>query len=306
VSDYNSIPAFIGVDWGTSKARFMLIASNGEVLDERTGPGIASLAGVDAIQAACCAGVGAWVLRHADIPILMCGMVGSNIGWRTAPYLMTPVGVDALARDPVRFEYQGRQLFIVPGVETMRLDGAPDLMRGEETQIFGALAEGKGLACLPGTHCKWATVSGGQITGFHTALTGELMALIGKHSILLNSRNAPHATASEAFTAGVQAIQSRPVGLETLLFTVRSLQIKGELSVASAADYLCGLCIGADVKSALTLYPHETAITLIGTPALTSLYRAALHMFGREAHVVNGNDAVVSGLTQIYMNSLVS
>jgi len=306
VSERITTPAFIGVDWGTSNARFMLIDRDGAVLEERAGSGIAALAGVDAIEAACCAGVGSWVIQHADIPILMCGMVGSNIGWHEAPYVSTPAGVEVLGIHMLHFERHGRHLFIIPGVETVRDDSAPDLMRGEETQIVGAFRGGDGLACLPGTHCKWATVSDGRITGFHTALTGELMALIGTQSILLNPRGAPRATASAAFLDGVQAVQSHAVGLESMLFTVRSFQIKGELAADAAGDYLSGLCIGADVKSALTLYPHESAITLIGTPALTSLYRAALQMFGREAHVVNGNAAVVSGLTKIYMNWLVS
>jgi 2-dehydro-3-deoxygalactonokinase len=304
VSEHGLTPAFIGVDWGTSNARFMLIAHDGTVLAECAGAGIATLAGAGPIAAAFSAGTADWTRAHPDLPVLMCGMVGANIGWRTAPYVATPAGVEGLCPNLLRFEDDGRSIFIIPGVETVRGDGAPDMMRGEETQIFGAMGAGDGLACLPGTHCKWAVVSGGKITRFHTALSGELMALIGAHSILLNPRGAPHAQVSAAFDAGVCAAHSQALGLESMLFTVRSLQISGALAADQAGDYLSGLCIGADVKSALTLYPRRGLITLIGTPALTALYCAALQNFGCEAKRVNGDDAVVRGLMRIYADGL--
>ncbi len=296
-----SDPAFVGVDWGTSNARFMLISPDGKLLAERAGPGIAALKGVDAIEVACGDGVNAWLAAYPDVPIFMCGMVGSNIGWQLAPYVATPADVAAIGGHLLRIERRNRSYFIIPGVETCRFDGAPDLMRGEETQVFGAFGDDDGLACLPGTHCKWVTVSGGRITQFHTALTGELMALIGLHSILLNPRGAPHAALGAAFDTGVRAAHAQPVGLETLLFTVRSLQIKGALAGTVAADYLAGLCIGSDIKSALAIHTPRESIKLIGASALTDLYARALDIFGHSSSALDGRDAVVQGLRRIYL-----
>lgn len=300
MTEHATTPAFIGVDWGTSNARFMLIGCDGTVIEERSGVGIGALADVAAIEAEARVGVSGWSDAQPALTILMCGMVGSNMGWRTAPYVATPTDVAALGHNVLEFAHDGHRCFIVPGVETVRRDGAPDMMRGEETQIIGATGAASGLACLPGTHCKWARVEAGRITGFHTALTGELMALIGAHSILLNPREAPRAADSHAFREGVIAAQANSAGLESLLFTVRSKQIKGTLAPEQAGDYLAGLCIGADLKSALVLSAAPELVTVIGAPALTDLYQSALRLFGRESDTVDGSDAVVRGLTRIY------
>ena len=65
-------------------------------------------------------------------------------------------------------------------------DNTPDVIRGEETQIFGALGNGSdnGQFILPGTHSKWALVENGQIVWFTTFMTGELFAVLCNHSIL--------------------------------------------------------------------------------------------------------------------------
>jgi len=42
---------------------------------------------------------------------------------------------------------------------------------------------GSGLACLPGTHSKWATVEDGRIVGFTTHMTGETFGALRACSI---------------------------------------------------------------------------------------------------------------------------
>ena len=58
-------------------------------------------------------------------------------------------------------------------------------MRGEETQILGALhleptlaSRPSSLLCLPGTHTKWVLLDEGTVQEFLTATTGELFALL--------------------------------------------------------------------------------------------------------------------------------
>jgi 2-dehydro-3-deoxygalactonokinase len=286
--------AFVGVDWGTSNARFMLVDPTGALIEERRGPGIARLDGAAAIEAACFEALAHW----PQVPVVMAGTVGANIGWHLAPYVRTPVV--AGVRDAIRFEARGWQFVILPGVDTIRADGFPDVMRGEETQIVGSIGGDSALVCLPGTHCKWAVVEDGAITRFHTAMTGELLDVVGRNTILLNPRRAPAAVGGSEFIEGVSAIKNSALGLETLLFTVRSRQLAGALSADAADDYLTGLCIGADIRSALTLHPDARSVSLIGSPTLTALYASALAAFGIPSRQIDGSDAVLKGLTRAY------
>ena len=286
--------AFIGVDWGTSNARFMLVDGDGTLIEDHSGPGISRLGGAAAIEAACFESLSGW----PRLPVVMAGMVGANIGWRLAPYAKTPASADCT--NALRFDARGWSFAILPGVETVRADGFPDVMRGEETQIFGGIGNDSALVCLPGTHSKWAVVTGGAITAFHTAMTGELLDIIGRNSILLNPKRAPVAQTDAIFLEGIVATKNSGLGLETLLFSVRSRQIADSLSAEAADSYLAGLCIGADIRSALALHSDARSVALIGAPSLTALYASALATFGIPSRQIDGREAVLAGLTQAY------
>jgi 2-dehydro-3-deoxygalactonokinase len=288
--------AFIGVDWGTSNGRFMLIEANGACLEERAAPGIKRLDGPEAMETAAFEAISGW----PDLPVIMTGTVGANIGWQYVHYVRTSASADMVMATAFRFTARGRSFRILPGVDTIRPDGQPDIMRGEETQIFGALAGETGLACLPGTHCKWARVESGVITGFHSTMTGELLELIGLHSIMLLPKRPPAAKPGAVFDRGVAAIRDSAAGIEALLFTTRTQQVAGSMAAADADDYLTGLCIGGDVKSALVLNRDARSVTLIGAPALTGLYASALASFGIPSRQLDGKKAVLAGLTKAW------
>ncbi len=292
--------AFIGVDWGTSNARFMLVDAGGTRLEEKSGPGIAHLSGTEAIEAACFLGIQSWQDAHGPIPVIMAGMVGSNIGWCLAPYVSTPATPENIIAAMQHFVARDISFMLVPGVSTTRRDGLPDVMRGEETQILGCADDKDALFCLPGTHAKWAEVKNSAINSFHTALTGELLDIIGNHSILLNPKRAPHASVGASFWDAVAIVKQSALGLEALLFTTRSRQIMAELQNNDAESYLAGLCIGADIKSALSWYGNTLPVMLVGSPALTTLYAAALSIFGCSSRQIEGRDAVLSGLYSVY------
>ena len=84
----------------------------------------------------------------------------------------------------------------------------PDVMRGEEVQILGAVATGMipadCLVCHPGTHNKWAVVAGGRLVRFHTVMTGEMFSLLKEHSIL-SDLLVDEMGLDDAFRAGVRA-----------------------------------------------------------------------------------------------------
>ncbi len=174
-------PALIGVDWGTTSARAYRIDAGGAVLETRAAPlGIQQVRGdfAGALDAL----LGDW--RHESIPRLACGMIGSRQGWIEAPYVECPAAAASLARGIV--ETPDRALTIVPGLVDRDDEGVPDVMRGEETQIVGAVAGDASptLAVLPGTHSKWAIARDGAIASFATYMTGEVYAVLREHSIL--------------------------------------------------------------------------------------------------------------------------
>lgn len=288
--------AFVGVDWGTTNARFTLANAAGTVLADQVGPGVAALNGPAAIEAACFAAIGDW----PRVPLVIAGMAGSDIGWRLAPYVPAPATAAAVHAAAVRFSARGISIALLPGVKAIREDGFPDVMRGEETQIFGSMSSDTGLVCLPGTHSKWAQVSNGQIACFHTAMSGELMDVVGRGTILLNPKRTPVARPDLHFLEGVTAINHSRLGLETMLFTVRSRQIAGTLTAEAADDYLAGLCIGSDIRSALAFHPDVRSVTLVGAPPLTALYAAALASLGIMSRQVDGKTAALAGLTSAY------
>ena len=175
----------IAVDWGTSGFRAYRLDEAGGIRETRTAPaGILTVA-AGGFPAALEARLGDWL---DDTPIVMSGMIGSRQGWREAPYVECPADAAAIARGLLPVEWAaGRRGWIVPGLSCRDAAGIPDVMRGEETQILGALAAlppADAVICLPGTHSKWARVSDGRILSFATAMTGEVFAVLRRHSIL--------------------------------------------------------------------------------------------------------------------------
>jgi 2-dehydro-3-deoxygalactonokinase len=289
---------FIAGDWGTSRLRLFL-CGDGAVLARREGPGIAEAGGRAAeIFAALTQD---W---EAKLPALLCGMVGSTIGWREAPYCRCPAAPDAIAQAALRFDVGGRQIAIIPGLSCTNASGLFDVMRGEETQLLGALclqpelARGRQLFCLPGTHAKWALVEDGAVVRFQTALSGELFALLSQHSVL--ARGAGAASPDHAaFSVGVAASRNE-ADLLHLLFSTRSRQLSGEIPKEEAASYLSGLIVGAEVAAALRLFAPEAPGVLVCAPALAALYQAVLASHKLDAKVLDGDDAVLAGLSLLH------
>ena len=288
-----SAPALVALDWGTSSLRAWLLDGRGRVLDSARAPrGIMHVENGDFAGA-----LDAVTAPWPSLPAIAAGMIGSAQGWVEAPYLPCPAGpgdlAGALARVP------GRQIWIVPGV--LCAGEHPDVMRGEETQIAGALALRPELAAgarlvLPGTHSKWARIAAGGIESFTTYLTGELFAVLKNHSILGRLTDpAPGHGGDAAFLRGVDAARGAD-GIAPLLFSARALVLTGGIAAADALDYLSGLLIGDELRSALT-EPGEAPL-LIGEPALCARYARALASFGLDA-VEAIPDAAVAGLWRV-------
>ena len=284
---------FIAVDWGTTNRRAYRIDSGGRNADEfEDGLGILSVpsrgfgAAVAEIRA-----------RLGDLPMLMAGMVGSNRGWVEAPYVHCPAGLDELAGRLVWAE--PKRTAIVPGAAMLGNDRA-DVMRGEEVQVLGAVADGSIPAdctvCHPGTHNKWVDVRGGRIAAFRTIMTGELFNLLREKSIL-SDLLARDVAPDDSFRDGVrQGMAGRTLTAE--LFSVRARVLLGAARSEDAAAFTSGLLIGADIATGLG-DAGEGDVIVMGRPELTELYAAALQVAGRAARELDGERAFIAGITEI-------
>lgn len=282
----------IGIDWGTSSFRAFRLDAAGTVRDRRTAPrGILAVEG-GRFEEELLRQVGDWI-ADGEQHVLMSGMIGSRQGWQEVPYLACPAGPAELVAALVPVACEGAALMLVPGLSCTDAGGTPEVMRGEETQIAGVLEEiqGTALACLPGSHSKWARVERGRITGFETYFSGEAFAALRGHTILGRlMREAP--TDLAAFDRGV-ARAGEPGHLLHHLFGVRTLGLFGQLAEDAAASYLSGLLIGHEVRAALP--GGGTEVHLIGAGSLCDLYARAIAAVGAEARV-HGDDAAAKGL----------
>ncbi len=294
---------FLALDWGTTNVRAYVADRGGQVLERRDFPlGVAGLAPGEAAQRF--ASEVRPAMQADALPALLCGMIGSTLGWQAVPYADCPATFPGLAGALHQVEAAGPPVWIVPGLRTQRPDGGPDVMRGEETQIFGwAMADvarqrGTHLVCHPGTHAKWARVVDNRIDQFVTAMTGELFALLRTHSALKVAGAVP---SDSAFEQGLVAAGDGGA-LASRLFTARSRVVGGAMDPRDAESYLSGLLIGAEVAAtpALLGIGKGAEIAIIGDPALCEYYRRAMAWHGYATSLFDGEAAVLAGLAAFY------
>jgi 2-dehydro-3-deoxygalactonokinase len=234
----------------------------------------------------------------------MGGMVGSKLGWVEAPYLAVPVAFSELpGRLAALPDLGSHPVRIVPGLSA-HVEGRPDVIRGEECQIYGLwIEDGRDRLCvLPGTHSKWCEIADGRVTGFRTYMTGELFAQLGATGTLaqLMRRDAPHDT--EAFGLGLAASAELSAGgLLHRLFSVRTLGLFNELPPEALASYLSGILIGAELRDATgrAASGGTQDIAVIGAPRMTGLYVEALRTLGIRAQAVEGDALFRTALHRI-------
>jgi 2-dehydro-3-deoxygalactonokinase len=282
---------FLAIDWGTTNRRVYRIADGMVEQTERDDRGIVSVP-----PNAFPAEVAGIRQRMGDLPILCAGMVGSNRGWVEIPYVDCPANLKTLSAGAVWVE-TGRTA-IIPGVAARGGEHA-DVMRGEEVQLLGAVAAGlvppDGLLCQPGTHCKWATLQSGAITGFATAMTGELFALLQKHSLLASQMTSTVQTGAD-FDRGVA--DAADGALLTRLFNVRANFVAGlRADDTCVASYVSGLLIGTDVRAQ---HVAGRDVYVLADPQLGSLYASAIDAAGGRARTIDSHTAFIGGITSIW------
>lgn len=277
-----SKPRLIAVDWGTTNFRAYLADASGTVLAQKESRnGILNVEN-SAFDDVLRAEIGNWIKRHERLTVMMSGMIGSRQGWVETPYVRCPASVRDVAAALTALEVDGiGTVHLVPGLDHVPEGEPPDVMRGEEAQIIGAMAaspEQDGVLVHPGTHSKWVTVTGGTITGFTTYMTGEVFGALKNHTILGRLMKAG-AGSGAGFLQGVEtARQGAPAGgLLHQLFSVRTLGLFDLLPAEELSEYLSGLLIGVEITAAAR--PGQ-AITIFGSEELTERYGNAAAALG--------------------------
>lgn len=285
----------VAVDWGTSSLRGALLDPDGSVVEEQSHPrGILTVkhGGFTDVFETLFAD---W-MRPPGTRCLISGMAGSKQGWVEAPYCACPAGL-AEVRSKI-MEIEPGRISIAPGLSDTH-DGVPDVMRGEEVQILGAMVLTNlrdGLFVLPGTHNKWARVKNGMVTGFRTFMTGEFYALLSQHSILSRTLDTSAALDEAAFLQGVTQSDNGQ-GVLHNAFGARTLSLFDRMPARELASYLSGILIGEELRTQSLHAAGE--VVLIGTPALTQRYMLALQASGIKARTL-GSEATWAGLHALH------
>ena len=285
---------WIAVDWGTTHLRAWLMGA-GEEVCLRSDKGMGTLA-PEEFEPALLELVGEHLT--GPTPVIACGMVGARQGWVEAAYARTPCKAPGVAQATRVPTADARlQMHILPGVSQ---DNPADVMRGEETQIAGFIAEHPdfdGVLCLPGTHTKWVRISAEEIVSFQTVMTGELFALLSTGSVLRHSVG--EGWDASAFETAVSDGISRPQAIAAKLFTLRANSLLHDQAPDVARARLSGLLIGLEL-AATKPYWLGQEIALIGAPDLCKTYATALIAQGLTPTTYSGDDMTLAGLTTAY------
>ncbi len=279
MSPSTSTSSLIAIDWGTSNLRASLLDADGRILETRAAAGgvmaVKDRLFAESLLTLC----GDWIDQRRGA-LIASGMIGSRQGWKEAAYLDCPAGLDEAATQLTRVEVRpGVQLHIVPGLTCVGADGEHDVMRGEETQLWGAdLAPGS-CCVLPGTHAKWAWIgSGGRVDRFATYMTGELYGLLTQHGILGRLMTFGH-SAPDAFEAGVRLGLAHAGNATHAIFAARTAGLMGRIAAEGLPDYLSGILMGVEIAGA-SLGGAPSSVVLLGDDALCARYATALALAG--------------------------
>ncbi len=291
---------YIAVDWGTSNFRAL------SVREGRVIRSVEDTCGVGRCQREALPSILREQLSRLEdafddqLPVLLCGMIGSNIGIADAGYMELPLSFrDLTARGRELPGILPNPLTLRPGICDRR---ANEICRGEEMQLAGALAlTDNAIFAAVGTHSKWMTVNRAQqrVDSLRTLMTGELWNLVLHQSVV--GKGLPvQATSGAAFFDGVATAQAVQRGDSTLvaeLFRCRGRYILGELEPKAAGSWLSGLLLGHEV---LQGHPGQQKVCFIGSRALLPLYQNVCDALELPCATLAAETALIAGLNEVF------
>lgn len=280
-------------DWGTTRLRLYRM-NGGAMTDRLDGPGTGSLPA--SAQTVLAERLETWLGEGPISEVILCGMAGAPGALVEAGYAPCPTNAAGWLGSLTCTKVAGVAVGVLPGLSCRAEGNVPEVMRGEETQVFGALtlqpelAEGRHLIVLPGTHSKWVELEEGKIRAFHTHPTGELFALLADRSTLTGPDTPGEGAFDDGFARG---LQRRGEPFTSALFEARAARMLDRRSRDWSKGYLSGLLIGSEAAAQARA---GASVVLIGDPALSALYERALAEVGCGSTRVDGDAAVIAGL----------
>ena len=290
------------MDWGTTNLRAYAVANDGSVIEHfENNQGLRNKPDnyADCLKAV----IDEWIDYAKPVNVLLSGMVGSPSGWQEVPHIPAPASSSVLAAEArLVTRISSCPIWILPGIKGTGLSGMPDVLRGEETQFFGAqrlcaqlYSRQPDIWCFPGTHNKWIP-SGENIDYFSTSMVGEFFELIRQHSLLAQSLEQRDSENQHAFLRGIETAR-KAGGLLHHLFSVRALQLTGAQDKSDGLQYLSGLIIGHDIDAQLS--QSRQRVGIVASPSLAHNYQVALEALGHSSIVIESQAATISGALAI-------
>lgn len=217
--------------------------------------------------------------------IIASGMISSNVGLVDVPHVPSPSGISHLAQNMKSIcfpEIIDKDILFIPGVKTGFSEESTltqrDIMRGEETEVFGYLEDGaekendEVLFVHYGSHHKCIKVKGGNIVECRTAITGELLMTVSEDTILKSSLIpiGELVPLEKWVKKGVEVAESS--GFGRALFSVRILDTMERRSKEETTSFYLGalLALDLDLISALVT-ENTTKVVLYGKALFPSI-----------------------------------
>ncbi len=288
---------YIGVDWGTSNFRAYLLSADGKIHNQKSGDkGLKDLK-KEEFEDYLLSHISPW-LKDSHKPVILCGMVGSQMGWHEVPYIDVENIMTELPKATYKIptKAQALEAYIISGA-CQKSPKPMDVMRGEETQIYGFLKQNRefsGYIILPGTHSKWVEVKEGEIASFKTFMTGEFYQIIKQYS-LLSSMIIDEDFAEKDFQKGLVQSMKGDTSLTNDLFSLRATALLAPKNKYSVSSYLSGLLIGLEFAR-LKDKSVKANIVIIGSPSLMEIYEKACLALGIQVQCYGGEKATITGL----------
>jgi 2-dehydro-3-deoxygalactonokinase len=291
------------IDMGTTNTRLSLLDESGAtrsmakgafgVKDCAAGGGRAVL--IKGLQALTRQALDQCGLMQDFITIMLCsGMITSEIGLKEIPHRIAPVGISDLAANAIEMkmpEIGPMPILFIPGVKNRIASSSPealpqmDFMRGEETQVFGAMdlydIELPATFMFLSSHTKLVDVDGyGSICESFTTLSGQIFDALRYQSLLASSlpTQAPPHLPLESLKQGVQA--GLDYGLQRAALLVRFMDTLQDTRPEDRFAFLEGIVLASDLRAMRKGYPRmRPRVYILGNRLRAEAYQEALKWF---------------------------
>lgn len=242
--------------------------------------------------------------------ILASGMITSEIGLIELEHINSPCGIEELAENIYETtidEISEIPFAFIRGVKYV-FGNNIDMMRGEETEIYG-ISDGpkeNTLYVLPGSHSKLIYVdNNNRIAEFSTELTGEMINVIANNTILSSAVDL-NQSAEDAEYLQKGYLASKEHGINAALFKVRSLNKFFNVSSVQLLSFFIGIMLSSEIENIIKSSANRIVIggkSQLKEPTALLLKMNSSKQIEKVSNELATN-ATVYGAVRIYESSL--